>query len=50
MHTVGFHFITRPITRISQRVVQLDLVSDNCSREFGGCAPDADNNLIFDVF
>ena len=38
----------RPIARISQRGVQLDLVGNHCSRGLRVQPPDADNNLIFD--
>ena len=39
----------RPVTRISQGGVQLDLVDDHSSGGLGAQPPDADNNLIFDV-
>ena len=39
----------RPVTRISQGGVQLDLVGDHSSGGLGAQPPDADNNLIFDV-
>jgi len=40
----------RPVTRISQEGVLLNLVGDHSSRGLGSQSPDVDNNLIYGVF
>jgi len=43
------NLLARPIARISERGVQLDLVGNYCSRGLGAQPPDADKGSILDV-